>query len=194
MANHEPLMGSLVTGAVIVEAEDGARTTIGVHGGFLQVLDNQVTLITDRAQITEGGREEAVQVAEQLAAEHGKSRGQCRSRARARAPDSHSPATNSSTVAANPLPMAEAMTGKKRSRASRLLRHRDGPGLSCRRHSAADSIDTLPLTSEESMFRGHQADPRPDGGCRLPTYFRPPTSLSNEKPRETAIRDPRWHR
>lgn len=70
MANHEPLMGSLVTGAVIVEAEDGARTTIGVHGGFLQVLDNQVTLITDRAQITEGGREEARQVAERLASEH----------------------------------------------------------------------------------------------------------------------------
>ncbi len=69
MANHEPLMGSLVTGAVIVEAEDGTRTTIGVHGGFLQVLDNQVTLITDRAQVTSGGREEAVQVAEQLAAE-----------------------------------------------------------------------------------------------------------------------------
>lgn len=69
MANHEPLMGSLVTGAVIVEAEDGSRTTIGVHGGFLQVLDNQVTLITDRAQVTTGGREEAVQVAERLAAE-----------------------------------------------------------------------------------------------------------------------------
>ena len=69
MANHEPLMAALVTGAVIMEAEDGARTTIGVHGGFLQVLDNQVTLITDRAQITAGGREEARQVAEQLAAE-----------------------------------------------------------------------------------------------------------------------------
>jgi F-type H+-transporting ATPase subunit epsilon len=69
MANHEPLMGSLVTGAVIVQGEDGSRTTIGVHGGFLQVLDNQVTLITDRAQISTGGREEAVQLAEQMAAE-----------------------------------------------------------------------------------------------------------------------------
>jgi F-type H+-transporting ATPase subunit epsilon len=69
MANHEPLMGSLVTGAVIVQGKDGSRTTIGVHGGFLQVLDNQVTLITDRAQISTGGREEAVQLAEQMAAE-----------------------------------------------------------------------------------------------------------------------------
>ncbi len=68
MANHEPLMGALVTGPVMIEAEDGTRTTIGVHGGFLQVLDNQVTLITDRAQVAEGGREEARQVAEELAA------------------------------------------------------------------------------------------------------------------------------
>ncbi len=69
MANHEPLMGALVTGAVIVEAEDGTRTTIGVHGGFLQVLNNQVTLITDRAEIAEGGRAEAKDIADRLAAE-----------------------------------------------------------------------------------------------------------------------------
>jgi F-type H+-transporting ATPase subunit epsilon len=67
MANHEPLMGALVTGPVTIEAEDGTRTTIGVHGGFLQVLDNQVTLLTDRAQVAAGGREEARQVAEGLA-------------------------------------------------------------------------------------------------------------------------------
>ena len=71
MANHEPLMGALSTGAVIVEDVSGNRTTIGVHGGFLQVLNNQVTLITDRAEITEGGREEGQDVAERLAAEDG---------------------------------------------------------------------------------------------------------------------------
>ena len=71
MANHEPLMGALSTGAVIVEDVSGNRTTIGVHGGFLQVLNNQVTLITDRAEIAEGGREEAQDVAERLAAEDG---------------------------------------------------------------------------------------------------------------------------
>ncbi len=53
MADHEPLMGALATGPVVIEAESGERTTIGVYGGFIQVLDNQVTLITDRAQITE---------------------------------------------------------------------------------------------------------------------------------------------
>lgn len=53
MADHEPLMGALATGPVEIESETGDRTTIGVHGGFIQVLNNQVTLITDRARITE---------------------------------------------------------------------------------------------------------------------------------------------
>jgi F-type H+-transporting ATPase subunit epsilon len=65
LADHEPLMAALATGAVIVESGD-QRTTIGVHGGFLQVLANQVTLLTDRAQVASGGREEAAQVAADL--------------------------------------------------------------------------------------------------------------------------------
>ena len=67
MADHEAVMAALETGAVLVESESG-RTTIGVHGGFLQVLDNQVTLLTDRASIAEsGGKDEAAQLAEELA-------------------------------------------------------------------------------------------------------------------------------
>lgn len=69
LAHHEPLMGSLVTGPVVIEAADGSRVTIGVHGGFIQVLDNQVTLITDRAELAEGGRAEATEIAERMAAE-----------------------------------------------------------------------------------------------------------------------------
>lgn len=67
LADHEPLMGALVTGPVTVEDGSGNRTTIGVHGGFIQVLNNKVTLITDRAQIAEGGKEEAIALAEELA-------------------------------------------------------------------------------------------------------------------------------
>ena len=74
-ANHEPLMGALVTGAVSVDAEGGGRTTIAVHGGFLQVLDNQVTLLTDRAEVVEGdsdaAREAAAALADAEAAEEG---------------------------------------------------------------------------------------------------------------------------
>ena len=66
MADHEPLMGALMTGAVTVESESGERTTIGVHGGFIQVLHNQVTLITDRAEVADS-HEEARAVAAQLA-------------------------------------------------------------------------------------------------------------------------------
>lgn len=66
MADHEPLMGALSTGPVSVLAESGDRTSIGVYGGFIQVLNNQVTLITDRAEITED-HDEASEVAARLA-------------------------------------------------------------------------------------------------------------------------------
>lgn len=67
MADHEPLMGALATGPVEIETVSGERVVIGVHGGFLQVLDNQVTLITDRAQMTTdtaAAREVAAELAE----------------------------------------------------------------------------------------------------------------------------------
>ena len=66
MADHEPLMGALATGPVEIESESGDRTVIGVHGGFIQVLENRVTLITDRAQVTTDTAE-AREVAEELA-------------------------------------------------------------------------------------------------------------------------------
>lgn len=66
LADHEPVMAALETGAVVIDSENG-RTTIGVHGGFLQIIDNQVTLLTDRATLAEGGREQAAKAAEGLA-------------------------------------------------------------------------------------------------------------------------------
>ena len=72
MADHEPLMGALATGPVEIESESGERTTIGVHGGFLQVLNNQVTLITDRAEIAES-HAEAKETAARLAEEEAES-------------------------------------------------------------------------------------------------------------------------
>lgn len=68
MADHEPLMGALATGPVEIEAESGERTTIGVHGGFVQVLNNQVTLITDRAELAES-HADAKEAAARLASE-----------------------------------------------------------------------------------------------------------------------------
>lgn len=67
MADHEPMMGALATGPVEIETANGDRTTIGVHGGFIQVLHNQVTLITDRAEIATPT--DAKEVAQRLAEE-----------------------------------------------------------------------------------------------------------------------------
>ena len=68
MTGHEPLMAALATGVAVVESGQ-EKVTIGTHGGFLQVLNNQVTLLTDRAEISEGDRAEALAVAEQLRAQ-----------------------------------------------------------------------------------------------------------------------------
>ncbi|MDH3307379.1 MAG: F0F1 ATP synthase subunit epsilon [Acidimicrobiia bacterium] len=68
MADHEPLMGALITSAVHVEGADGTKTTIAVHGGFIQVLENQVTLLTDRAEVVKGDADDARLAAEALAA------------------------------------------------------------------------------------------------------------------------------
>ncbi len=65
LADHEPIMAALTTGAVIIEHGSG-KTMIGVHGGFMQFVNNTVTLLTDRAEISEGGREEAAAVARRL--------------------------------------------------------------------------------------------------------------------------------
>lgn len=68
LANHEPTMAALATGAVQVH-HDGGITAAGLHGGFLQIYQNTVTLLTDWARMTEGGLEEAREAAADLRAE-----------------------------------------------------------------------------------------------------------------------------
>ncbi len=65
MADHEPVMAALATGAVKIESGD-ETVTIGVHGGFLQVFRNAVTLLTDRAELVDGGVDDAQLRAEEL--------------------------------------------------------------------------------------------------------------------------------
>ena len=65
LADHQPTMAALATGAVVVHHEGGI-TSAGVHGGFLQIFHNQVTLLTDWATLTDGGLEEARQAAAAL--------------------------------------------------------------------------------------------------------------------------------
>lgn len=61
LAGHEPLMAALSAGPVLIDHDGDQRTTIAVHGGFMQVVENRVTLLTDRARITAGDRAEAIE-------------------------------------------------------------------------------------------------------------------------------------
>jgi F-type H+-transporting ATPase subunit epsilon len=69
LADHEPTMAALATGSTVITAEGGKTVTVAIHGGFLQILQNEVTLLTDRAEIAEGDREEAAELARSLAEE-----------------------------------------------------------------------------------------------------------------------------
>jgi len=66
LAYHEPTMAALATGAVTIHHGETV-TAAAIHGGFLQIFKNQVTLLTDSAQLTEGGLEEARGAASALA-------------------------------------------------------------------------------------------------------------------------------
>jgi F-type H+-transporting ATPase subunit epsilon len=69
LPDHEPVMAALATGAVEIDPADGERIRVGVHGGFLQIYDNSVTLLTDRATLVEGDVEAAREAAAAIAAE-----------------------------------------------------------------------------------------------------------------------------
>jgi len=50
LANHEPVMAALAEGTVNIQAgEDRIKATVG--GGFLQILNNAVTLLVDEATL-----------------------------------------------------------------------------------------------------------------------------------------------
>ena len=64
-AHHEPTMAALGTGSAVIDT-GSERITMAIHGGFLQVFRNQVTLLTDRAELAEGDEEAARAVAAEL--------------------------------------------------------------------------------------------------------------------------------
>ena len=51
LAHHEPLMAALATGAVEIETRE-ERVRVDVGGGFLQIVDNTVTVLADRAKLS----------------------------------------------------------------------------------------------------------------------------------------------
>ncbi len=65
LADHEPTMAALATGAVTIR-HGNDTTSAGIHGGFLQIYRNQVTLLTDSAKLADGGVEDARRAAAAL--------------------------------------------------------------------------------------------------------------------------------
>jgi F-type H+-transporting ATPase subunit epsilon len=67
LADHEPTMAALATGTTVIHPVDGDPVTVALHGGFLQIFRNEVTLLTDRAEIAEGDVEQARELAQAFA-------------------------------------------------------------------------------------------------------------------------------
>jgi F-type H+-transporting ATPase subunit epsilon len=65
LADHEPTMAAIATGAVTIR-HGSESTSAGIHGGFLQIYKNQVTLLTDSAKLADGGVEDARRAAAAL--------------------------------------------------------------------------------------------------------------------------------
>ena len=51
LTGHAPFIGALGIGAVTIEEPGGGRTQVAVHGGFVEVSNNKVTLLSDVAEL-----------------------------------------------------------------------------------------------------------------------------------------------
>ncbi|MBN2113211.1 MAG: ATP synthase F1 subunit epsilon [Acidimicrobiia bacterium] len=67
LAHHEPLMASLVPWCAVITPVVGPKVVLAVRGGFLQIVGNRVTLLTNLARLVEGEGPEAVEEARRLA-------------------------------------------------------------------------------------------------------------------------------
>ncbi len=50
LSGHTPFVGALETGRVTVRPEGGADVVFAVHGGFVEISHNEVSLLTDVAE------------------------------------------------------------------------------------------------------------------------------------------------
>lgn len=50
LTGHAPFVGALQTGKVTVRPADGSDTYFAVHGGFVEVSNNNISLLTDVAE------------------------------------------------------------------------------------------------------------------------------------------------
>ena len=53
LGGHAPFVGALDTGKITVRPADGADVLFAVHGGFVEVSNNEVSLLTDVAELAD---------------------------------------------------------------------------------------------------------------------------------------------
>ena len=53
LPGHEPVLGLLVTGQVTIRTTDGEIVLVAVHGGFLSVSDDTVSILAEVAELAE---------------------------------------------------------------------------------------------------------------------------------------------
>ena len=51
MAGHEPTLSVLQSGPVVIRAEDGPDVLAAVHGGFISVSGDKVTVLAETAEL-----------------------------------------------------------------------------------------------------------------------------------------------
>jgi F-type H+-transporting ATPase subunit epsilon len=53
LTGHAPLLGALGTAIVRIRQADGSEVRAAVHGGFVEVRDNRVSILSDVAELPE---------------------------------------------------------------------------------------------------------------------------------------------
>ena len=51
LTGHAPFIGLLNIGVVTIDLTDGTRMKVAVHGGFVEVMDDRVTILSDVAEL-----------------------------------------------------------------------------------------------------------------------------------------------
>jgi F-type H+-transporting ATPase subunit epsilon len=51
LKNHAPIVSSLMTGQVRLIKEDGSKMIFKIKGGFIEVLNNEVTLLVQGVEV-----------------------------------------------------------------------------------------------------------------------------------------------
>ena len=53
LTGHAPFIGVLAVGVVTIALTDGTTMKVAVHGGFVEVMDDRVTILSDVAELAE---------------------------------------------------------------------------------------------------------------------------------------------